>query len=79
MRTKDQHYGLIKEIQDDGIEEDWGVKDSWVFSDHFSYLHPITVFPPDILDEKKQNTNNNKDLKGYKADDENSDLTRVKT
>lgn len=30
-------------------EENYGVKQSCVLSDHLSYFHPITGFPPDIL------------------------------
>lgn len=49
MRTRDQHDGLIQEIQDDGIEEDYGVKDSCVLSDHLSFFHHITGFPLNIF------------------------------
>lgn len=49
MRTKDQHDRLVQEIQNNGSENDYGVKNSCVLSDHLSYFHPITGFPPDIL------------------------------
>lgn len=49
MRTKDLHDNLIQEIQNNDIEESYGVKHSCVLSDHLSYFHPITGFPPDAL------------------------------
>lgn len=35
--------------QENGSEEDCGVKHSCVLSDRLSYFHPIPEFPPDIL------------------------------
>lgn len=48
MRTKDFHDTLVREQTKDN-EDDYGVKQSCVLSDHLSYFHPITGFPPDIL------------------------------
>lgn len=49
MRTKDLHDNLIQEIQNDDSKESYGVKHRCVLSDHLSYFHPITGFPPDVL------------------------------
>lgn len=49
MRTKDLHDASVQEIQSNGSGEHCGVKHSCVFSDHLSYFHPTTGFPPDIL------------------------------
>lgn len=49
MRTKDLHNASVQEIQTNGSGEHRGVKHSCVFSDHLSYFHPTTGFPPDIL------------------------------
>ena len=49
MRTKNQHDCLVQEIENDGCENDYGVKRNCVLSDHLSFFHPITGFPPDIL------------------------------
>lgn len=48
MRTKDFHDTIVREQTNDS-EDDYGVKQSCVLSDHLSYFHPITGFPPDIL------------------------------
>lgn len=48
LRTKDQHDNLVHEIKN-GSEENYGVKQSCILSDHLSHFHPITGFPPDIL------------------------------
>ena len=49
MRTKDLHDKYVQEIQNNDSQEKYGVKQSCVLSDHLSYFHPITGFPPDIL------------------------------
>lgn len=48
MRTKVAHDNLVQELQN-GSEENYGVKNSCVLSDHLSFFHPITGFPPDLL------------------------------
>ncbi len=47
MRTKDLHDNLVHETNES--EENYGVHYSCVLSDHLSYFHPITGFPPDIV------------------------------
>lgn len=49
MRTKDAHDNLVQELQNDDIEENYGVKNTCVLSDHLSFFHPVTGFPPDLL------------------------------
>ena len=49
MRTKDFRHTLVQEIQTNNSEENYGVKQSCVLSDHLSYFHPITGFLPDML------------------------------
>lgn len=49
MRTKNMHDHLVQKMQNSDSEENCGVKQSCVLSDHLSYFHPITGFPPDIL------------------------------
>jgi len=48
MRTKELHDTLVREQTNDS-DSDHGVKQSCVLSEHLSYFHPITGFPPDIL------------------------------
>ena len=48
MRTNNQHDRLVQEILS-GCKNDYGVKKGCALSDHLSYFHPITGFPPDIL------------------------------
>ncbi|KAK0142283.1 hypothetical protein N1851_020018 [Merluccius polli] len=49
MRTKDLHDKHVQEIQNNDSQKKYGVKQSCVLSDHLSYFHPITGFPPEIL------------------------------
>ncbi|KAF7656394.1 hypothetical protein LDENG_00041990 [Lucifuga dentata] len=49
MRTKELHDHIVQETQNNDGEENYGVKHSCILSDHLSYFHPITGFPPDIL------------------------------
>ena len=49
MRRKDSHDTLVQKIQTNETMENYGVKQSCVLSNHLSYFHPITGFPPDIL------------------------------
>ncbi|CAI5678290.1 unnamed protein product [Oreochromis niloticus] len=49
MRTKDAHDNLVQELQNDDTEENYGVKSTCVLSDHLSFFHPVTGFPPDLL------------------------------
>lgn len=49
MRRKDSHDSLVQELETNETEDNYGVKRSCVLSDHLSFFHPITGFPPDVL------------------------------
>lgn len=40
---------IVQELQNDDIKENYGVKNTCVPSDHLSFFHPVTGFPPDFL------------------------------
>lgn len=46
-RRNDSHDTLVQEMQTNETMENYGVKQSCVLSNHLSYFHPITGFPPD--------------------------------
>lgn len=54
MRTKDFHNDLVHELQTNGSEGNYGIKISCVLSDHLSFFHPVTGFPPDLLHDLVQ-------------------------